>query len=64
MKKKYKNGMIRFMNNAVDLYTKQDMSWGEAKQELINQGLNIEDATIVVSNLKEQEREAKKRCFE
>lgn len=45
---------------AVDLYTNQDMSWGEVKQELINQGLNVEEATTVVSNLKQQEHEAKR----
>lgn len=45
---------------AVDLYANQDMSWGEVKQELINQGLNAEDAATVVLNLKEQEREAKR----
>jgi transposase-like protein len=44
---------------AVDLYTNQNMSWGEVKQELINQGLNQEDASTVVENLKEQESQAK-----
>ena len=44
---------------AVNLYTNHNMSWGEVRQELINQGLNVEDATTVVSNLKQQEHEAK-----
>ena len=44
---------------AVNLYLNHNMSWGEVRQELINQGLNIEDATTVVSNLKQQEHEAK-----
>lgn len=44
---------------AVDLYTNQNMSWEGVKQELINQGLNVEDATTVVSNLKQQEHKAK-----
>ena len=32
---------------AVNLYTNHNMSWGEVRQELINQGLNVEDATTV-----------------
>ena len=44
---------------AVNLYMNHNMSWGEVRQELINQGLNVEDATTVVSNLKQQEHEAK-----
>ena len=44
---------------AVDLYTNQNMSWEEVKRELINQGLNQEDALTVVENLKEQENKAK-----
>ena len=44
---------------AVNLYTNHNMSWGKVRQELINQGLNVEDATTVVSNLKQQEHEAK-----
>ena len=44
---------------AVNLYTNHNMSWGEVRQELINQGLNVEDATTVISNLKQQEHEAK-----
>ena len=47
---------------AVDLYTEQNMSWEEVRQELINQGLNADDATIVVSNLKEQEHEEKQKA--
>ena len=35
------------------------MSWREVRHELINQGLDVEDATAVVSSLKQQEREAK-----
>lgn len=35
---------------AVNLYTNHNMSW---------EGLNVEDATTVVSNLKQQEHEAK-----
>lgn len=45
---------------AVDLYTNQNMSWEGVRLELINQGLNSEDATTIVSNLKQQEHEAKK----
>lgn len=48
---------------AVDLYTNQNMSWEGVRLELINQGLNVEDATTIVSNLKQQEHEAKKRGF-
>ena len=44
---------------AVDLHTNQNMIWGEVKQELINIGLNQEDATTVVENLKGQESKAK-----
>lgn len=45
---------------AADLYINQDKSWGEVKNELVKQGLNDEDASAIVSNLKEQEREEKK----
>lgn len=44
---------------AVDLYTTQNMSWKEVRWELINQGLNEESASTVVSNLKEQEHKEK-----
>lgn len=44
---------------AIDLYANQDMSWEEVKQELINQGIDAEDAAAIVLNLKEQERETK-----
>ena len=36
------------------------MSWGEFKLELVNQGLSVEGATTIVSNLKQQEQESKK----
>ena len=44
---------------AVDLYTNQNMNWGEVRQELINQGVTPGVASVVVSNLQEQERQAK-----
>lgn len=44
---------------AVNLYTNQNMSWWEVKQELVNQGLSKDDATTVIENLKEQEKQAK-----
>ena len=44
---------------AVDLYTNPNMSQGKVRQELINQELYVEDATTVVSNLEQQEHEAK-----
>lgn len=47
--------------HAVDLYSNKQMSWGEIEQELINQGLDAGNAATVVSNLKEQEHEAKKK---
>lgn len=47
---------------AIDLYTNQDKSWREVRQELISQGLDAETASTVVSNLKEEERKAKKNC--
>ena len=36
------------------------MSWGEFKLDLVNQGLSVEGATTIVSNLKQQEQESKK----
>lgn len=49
----------RVYDFAVDLYTNQNMNWREVRQELINQGLSPEDASVVVSNLQKQERQAK-----
>ncbi len=50
----------RVYDYAVDLYVNQNMSWIDVKRELINQGLNQEDATTVVDNLQEQERQSKR----
>ena len=49
----------RVYDFAVGLYTNQNMNWAEVRQELINQGITPGDASVVVSNLQEQERQAK-----
>lgn len=55
-------GLNEWANQVYDLYTNQDKSWKEVRQELINQGLDAETASMVVSNLKGEERKAKKNA--
>ena len=38
---------------AADLYIKQGKNWSEVEQELVKWGLSEENASVVVSNLRE-----------
>ena len=40
---------------AIDLYTNQKLSWEQVRDELIRQGVEVEDASTVVENLQNQE---------
>lgn len=51
----------RVYNYAADLYVNHNMSWQQVRLALIEQGLNSNEADIVVDNLRSQESEAKSK---
>ena len=47
---------------AIDLYTNQKLSWEQVRDELIRQGVEVEDASTVVENLQNQEIKEKQEA--
>lgn len=47
---------------AIDLYTNQKLSWEQVRDELIRQGVEVEDASAVVENLQNQEIKEKQEA--